>query len=263
VETCRLRLDSRSELARVIEEINAAVIIHAAGMTNVDACEENPDGARYANVDLAVSVAAAARSSGCSMVHISTDHLFGGSTGLVNEDSEVAPVNVYGRTKAEAEARVLETYPDAIVVRTNFYGWGPSYRRSFSDMIIDSLRIGVPITLFDDVYYTPILADALVAAVHELVDAAATGIFNIAGDDRLSKHEFGLRVARHFSLDQRLIRAGSIEERRSLVRRPHNMSLSNEKLTDLVGRTIGGVDEHLNELRRQEDLGRAREVCSL
>ena len=60
---------------------------------------------------------------------------------------------MYAATKVQAETRVLENYSKALIIRTNFYGWGTSYRKSFSDYIIESLRKKQLITLFDDVYY--------------------------------------------------------------------------------------------------------------
>ena len=51
---------------------------------------------------------------------------------------------------------------NALIIRTNFFGWGTSYRQSFSDFVIDNLRKGNNITLFNDVFYTPILIETLV-----------------------------------------------------------------------------------------------------
>jgi dTDP-4-dehydrorhamnose reductase len=254
--------DSESDSAteRMLGELGADLVIHTAGLTNVDACEARPDEAHVANVQLAARVARSARRSGCDLAHISTDHLFGGETGMITEATDPTPVNVYGQTKAEAEKRVQDAHPDALVVRTNFYCWGPQYRPSFSDRIISSLRDGRSITLFDDVRYTPILADVLAGAVHDLVGAGAAGVFNVSGDDALTKHEFGQRVARRFGLDATLIDRGSVADKPLLAARPRNMRLSNEKLTVRLGRAVGGVDAHLEALFVQEADGRAQEL---
>jgi len=258
-DVVRCRLDSVEEAARALDAVQPDVVVHAAGLTNVEACEADPARAQQVNVELAANVATACAARGLALVHISTDHLFRGDQSLAREDQAVAPQNVYGRTKAEAEARVLAAHPKALVARTNFYGWGTRYRQSFSDRIIVALRAGEDITLFTDVFFTPVLVDVLQRAVADLLTAGAAGVVHIAGDERLSKYEFGLRVARHFGLNARLIRPGLLSGSAGLVPRPRDMSLSNSRVRKLLGRSLGTVDEHLLELQRQERDGRAQE----
>jgi dTDP-4-dehydrorhamnose reductase len=259
----KIDLESVDALARSIEANKFDLVIHTAGFTSIEECEARPDRAQHANVELARNVATACIQTGVTMVHISTDHLFSGNERQVGEGHPIAPQNVYGRTKAEAEQQVLATNPNALVVRTNFYGWGTRYRRSFSDTILGALRTGTEIRLFSDVFYSPILIEVLVRAVLDLVRLRACGIFHVAGDERLSKYEFGIRTAKAFELDPGLIRPGLIATQESLVRRPFDMSLSNEKVCKLLGRTLGGVDEQVARLRRQEEDGLARELLQL
>jgi dTDP-4-dehydrorhamnose reductase len=262
-DVIRCRLDSVDEVGRALDVVQPNVVIHAAGLTNVEACEADPSLAQHVNVELAANVATACAARGLALVHISTDHLFRGNEPLAVEEQAVAPQNVYGRTKAEAERRVLDAHPRALVARTNFYGWGTSYRHSFSDAIIVSLRSGEEVTLFTDVFFTPVLVDVLQRAVDDLLTAGVTGVVHIAGDDRLSKYEFGLKLARQFDLNARLIRPGLLAEAAGLVPRPNDMSLSNSLVRRLLRRPVGTVDEHLLELQRQEQDGRAQEQQTL
>jgi dTDP-4-dehydrorhamnose reductase len=256
-------LESTDQLCRLFDELEPAIVIHAAGITNIEACEANPELARHTNVDLATHVARACMHTGRVFVQVSTDHLFSGDTPTVSEEHLVSAQNIYGRTKADAELRVLDACPQALVVRTNFYGWGPSYRPSFSDKIVSALRSGKEAELFEDVYYTPIVIESLVSAVHELIDRKAQGIFQVVGDERLSKYEFGVKIAETFRLDANLLRRISLTDRHYLVRRPHDMSLSNQKTCHALGRKLGGVHEHLAILHRQEQVGIARELQAL
>ncbi len=262
-ETRQIDLESVDGFVRSIEEVSPEVIIHTAGMTNVDRCEADPDMASYVNVTLASNVAKACAITGVGLVHISSDHLFSGQDSLVDEEQPVAPVNVYGKTKAEAEQRVLEAHPSTLVIRTNFYGWGPSYRQSFSDIVVNALRTGSDLTLFKDVFYTPILVETLALAVHDLVDHRASGIFNIVGDERVSKNDFGLKVAEEFRFEYPSVRSGAFSDQANLVRRPRDMSLSNQKVSNFLGRRLGGVKEHLARLHQQESNGFARKIKTL
>ena len=182
---------------------------------------------------------------------------------MLAESSPVTPVNVYGRTKAEAELHVLEAHPFALLIRTNFFGWGTSYRRSFSDVIIETLRSGKDLNLFTDVFYTPTLVDKVAIAAHDLIDTKAAGIVNIVGDERISKYEFGIRIAEEFGLDAGLIKPGLLADQVALVQRPYDMSLSNQKISKLLGRKLGGVSEHLSGLHKQEQNGFSQEMRSL
>lgn len=256
VQTQIVELESVEHLVRTFDEAQISIIVHAAGMTSVEECEAKPDLARHINVDLAGNVAKACAKLGLPLIHISTDHLFSGEMPFLAETSPVTPVNVYGRTKAEAELQVLEAHPLALVIRTNFYGWGTSYRRSFSDVIIETLRSGKELNLFKDVFYTPILVETAARAAHDLIDTKATGIVNIVGDERISKYEFGIRVAEEFSLDAGLIKPGFLTDKVALVQRPRDMSLSNQKACKLLGRQLGSVAEHLARLHQQEQSGR-------
>ena len=263
IETRHIDLESVDHLVRAFEAVQPQIVIHSAGLTNVEECEAKPGLAKHINVELAANVAQACAKLGLSLVHISTDHLFSGEASLVDETHPIAPKNVYGQTKAEAELRVLEVHAQTLVMRTNFYGWGTSYRRSFSDVVIGALRSGNELTLFKDVIYTPILIETVAQAVHDLVKLKAKGIFHVVGDERISKYEFGLKIAEEFNLDSSMIKLGYLTDQVSLVQRPHDMSLSNQKICNLLGKKLGGVAEHIARLHRQEQSGLALEIHSL
>lgn len=263
VETRKASLESVDDISSVLDEVMPSLVVHTAGLASIEKCEADPKRAQHVNVTLPVNVATACARSGARLIHVSTDQLFGDATSEIVETDPVSPVNVYGRTKAEAESRVLEIHPRALVIRTNFYGWGPSYRRSFSDTIIDALRAGTRLTLFHDVFYSPILMTALAEAAHDLADRNANGIYHVAGDDSTTKHGFGLQLCEQFQLDASLITAGSLKDDPDLVRRPHVMMLDNQKASRALGRKLGGVREHLALLEQQERFGLAREIQSL
>ena len=258
-----LNLDSKDALIQAFEALEPQFVIHAAGLTSIEQCETNPTFAKYINVDLTKNLATVCAKLNIPMIYISTDHLFSGNDPLAHEDYPVSPVNVYAKTKAEAEACVLDSDAETLVIRTNFYGWGTSYRHSFSDMVINHLRSGKKISLFKDIYYTPMLIEPLVNSVHELVHKKAKGIFNVVGDDRISKYDFGVKLAKEFNLDNGLIAEGKIIDKSSLVARPHDMSLSNQKISNYLGRKMGGLDEHILKLKAQEVNGLAKELQAL
>lgn len=258
-----INLESVDELMLALEELNCKVVVNTSGLANVEQCESDPALAFHVNVVIASNVAKACAGLGIKLVHISTDHLFSGQDPMVGEDHFLAPVNVYGKTKAEAEYWVSEINPDSLIIRTNFYGRGTSYRHSFSDIIINELRSHHEIVLFQDVSYTPVLIEYAAKVIHELIDLKVSGIFHVVGDDCISKYEFGLRIAEKFGLNSSNIIPGYLSNRSSLIQRPFDMSLSNSKVRNLLGRSVGGVDEQIERLCEQEFMGHSKELQKL
>ena len=260
VDSCPLVLDEPARLQVQLEKISPDVVVHTAGLTSVDRCELLPALAHQANVEIAKNVAHATAMVGAALVHVSTDHLFSGQQSLCTEVEPPQPVNHYGRTKALAEIAVMQVNPAALVVRTNFFGWGHATRQSFTDWLINNLRAGKELSLFDNVFFTPILADALALASHELVDKGASGVFNLVGDQRLSKYEFARILAEDFSLPEHLLLQHSFDGSELVAARPHDMSLDNRKAREVLGRNLGNVPQFLAALRQQELSGRGAEL---
>ena len=241
----KLSLESVDNFLKNLDLIQPDYVVHAAGLASVELCEEKPDLAHHVNVELAENVARACALRGIQLAHISTDHLFPGDLALLSEDANTNPVNVYGKTKAKAELCVQNIHPEALVIRTNFYGWGTSYRQSFSDWVLSNLRKNHPITLFNDIFYTPIYIERLVQIVHQLFEKFAAGTFHLVGDERVSKYEFAMQLASIFDLNNELISIGSINSQPNFVVRPHDMSLSNAKVSKELDILVGGIKEHI------------------
>lgn len=238
-------------LNRAINAVAPDVIIHTAAMTDVDACEAAGAKAMSVNRDLAETFAKAAYDNGLHFVHISTDHLFDGKESMMNETASCSPLNKYGYSKWLGEKAVLKAHPDALIVRVNFFGWGPTYRPSFSDWILNNLSNKSTITLFDNVYFTPLYIRQLIEAAHGLIDRKAYGIYHLTSCDRVSKYEFGIRLAHAFGHDQNLITRGSYDCD-NFVPRPLDMSLSNTKVLKELGISHLKLDDAIDALKADE-----------
>ena len=252
VTSVMISLESEVEFLNSIQNIKPDLIIHTAGITNVDLCEADPNMASKVNFEAVKYVSNVCSKNNIDLIFISTDHLFNGEKSFVEENQLKSPINWYGRTKSLGEDYITENNPNSLIIRTNFFGWGTSYRQSFSDFIINSLSSGKNITLFHDIYYTPILIDVLVINVMNLYLSKAIGIFNVVSSERISKFEFGLMIADIFGLDASLILKGKIEDRLELVQRPKDLSLSNLKLVDFLKTSIPSIKDQVLELKKQE-----------
>lgn len=240
-------------LEHAISSVSPNVIIHTAAMTNVDGCENDNEQALMVNRDLASTYAEAAYRHGISFVHISTDHLFDGYTPMIDETAPCTPVNNYGRSKWMGERAVLEANPNALVLRLNFFGWGPKYRPSFSDWIINSLSNKAEISLYENVYFTPLYVGDVIRSAHELMAQKAQGIYHLTSNDRLSKYDFGMKLAKAFELDVRLISSDQYDTEKG-VPRPLDMSLDNTKIRKALNGNNFKIDDAITALKNNKSL---------
>lgn len=250
-------------VATWIRAVQPDLVLHAAGLTNVDGCERNPALARALNCDAAGVVAHAAFTAGAALVHISTDHIFDGTSSWYEEDSAPSPVNLYASTKLEGERVVRQAHPQAYIVRTNFYGWGHRRRQSFSDWVVGALRRGETLTMFNDVFFTPILVNDLIDTIMDLVATNVPGVYHVAGGQRLSKYAFAVELADHFGLDRAQIVPVSIEGFSFKARRPRDMSLATGKVGAAVGRSMPTAAAGIARLARLEREGLAAQLAGV
>lgn len=233
-----LNLKYEREIIRIIEIIKPKIIINCAGITSVEYCEYNTEIATKINTKMPDVVSKICEELQIKLIHISTDHLYDGcKDGPYSEDDSLSPINFYALTKAEAEKAVLLNCKNSLILRTNFFGWSPTYRESFSDFIING-SVGNILKLFSDVQYSPISIPDLINATHRLIEVDACGIFNLACDESLSKFEFGQILLNELGLNNQLnnLISDKLSSRKELVRRPINMALDNDKLQKTLGR---------------------------
>ncbi len=250
VRTVQLDATSLSQLDHVLSEIQPDVIIHTAGLTNVEECEAKPDLAYRYNVETTRNVVKVANGLQAKLVHISTDHVFDGTAAWKIEDDVPAPLNVYARTKREAEEVVLEECRNPLIIRTNFFGWGTPVRASFSDWILRALAREDDLTMFSDVYFTPVLINDLIDILTQLIARGAEGTLHVAGGERLTKHAFALRLAEVFNYPTHTIHTISVEDFPFRAKRPRDMSLSCGKAESYLGVRMPSVSDGLHRLRR-------------
>ena len=224
------------------------LVVHCAAATDVDRCEREPEWARALNVKMAEFVACACYDAGIPFAHISTDAVFDGLTGGYREDDPAKPISVYGETKLAGEYAVRQANPQALVLRTNLYGWSPDGQRGLAQWFANRLEAGQVCTGFTDVNFSPVYAQHLARAILELLERRAEGLFHLGGQTCLSKHEFGIALARGMDLDTSLIEPATVESAKLEAARPKQLCLNSDKAEATLGRMLPGVEFGLREL---------------
>ncbi len=202
-----LDVTDRQAVMALLHEWQPDSVVHTAAMTQVDDCELNPAACRIANVEAVANVVASCEAVGAHLVHLSTDFIFDGSHGPLDEKATPNPVNYYGQTKLEAEKLVQQAATGWAIARTVLvYGVVPGLSRSNIILWVkESLEQGKTIRVVDDQWRTPTLAEDLAMGCWLLAKNKAQGVYNISGADMLTPYQMALQVADYFGLDKRLI----------------------------------------------------------
>lgn len=199
-----------------------AAIINTAAMTNVDACEQDPQASYQINVQAVRSLCGLSLETGAKLLHLSTDFIFDGKAGPYKEEDAPNPLSVYGRHKLEAEQMIRDSgAPGAIIRTVLLYGVAPQMPRSNIVLWVrDSLMEGKPIRIVNDQYRTPTLAEDLADGVASILFRDKEGVFHISGAEVLSILEIAHRTAEYWKLDKSLISPISSSELNQAAPRP-------------------------------------------
>lgn len=246
----KLNALNHDEVESMLKKYKPKIIIHCAGLTNVDRCEQEIDLAFTINSESVRYLARCSNLSNAQFVYISTDHLFPGLKSNYCETDEVIPLNVYGKSKHSGEMISFEENINSLVIRTNFFGKGLPWRQSFTDWIYTTLKKGHELKAFTDSYFSPIAIQTLVVLVHELLNRQATGIFNVCGSERLSKYDFALKFSRYFGLNEKLIVLSAMSATSLRAQRPNDMSLNVEKLSKYLNYKLPDIEQNFKVISK-------------
>lgn len=187
---------------RDAEAVEAAVVraaprlvVNCAAYTAVDKAETEADLAAAVNRDAAAAIARAAARHGLPVVHLSTDYVFDGAKlGAYTEDDPIAPLGVYGRTKAEGEAAVREASARHVIVRTAWvYGrFGSNFLKTMLRLSAERDRLRVVADQHGSPTATIDIAEAILAADAALAAGMmeTAGTFHFAGTGATTWHGF-------------------------------------------------------------------------
>ncbi|MDZ7641808.1 MAG: SDR family oxidoreductase [Desulfurivibrio sp.] len=215
-------LSLEKEVLALLRQAQPDAVVNLAAATNVDACESDPRMAYLANVRIVENLAHVLPKTGVHLVQISTDHVYDG-TGP-HQEVNGCPCNVYALSKYAGEMAAAAC--GAMILRTNFVGRSRCPGRSaFSDWIVQSLRAGKSMTLFDDVLFSALHVSELCRFICLVIDRRQPGIFNVGSREGASKAQFASELAKHLGLDLSQATIGRLADHKSLARRPLDMRM--------------------------------------
>ncbi|MBI1306222.1 MAG: sugar nucleotide-binding protein [Bacteroidetes bacterium] len=228
-------------------------IIHAAAMTNVDACELNPEECRIQNVQATANVVEAANSVNAHLVHVSTDFIFDGKNGPYKEDDEPAPVSIYGQSKLDAETVVIHKSKSWAIARTILV-YGIVSDMSRSNIVLwakNALEKQTPINVVNDQFRMPTLAEDLATGCYLIESKKASGVFNVSGKDFMSILQLVQQVGEHYGLSTECVTAINSESLNQPAKRPPVTGFDLTKSREILGYNPHSFDEGIDIVYQQ------------
>jgi dTDP-4-dehydrorhamnose reductase len=227
-----------AELRQILTQLGPAIVVNAAAYTQVDRAEAEPGEAFAVNTLAVRDLATFCRDADCTLIHFSTDYVFGLDALRISPYSETdpaGPINVYGNTKLAGEYLVQSTCPKYFILRTcGLYGplQAGSGHTNFVETMLRKAEEGNPVRVVDDQVCTPTSVLDLAHAARELLESRAFGLYHVTNAGSCTWHEFAETI---FELAKKAAVLVPIESKEyaAPARRPRYSVLSNARWIDI------------------------------
>jgi dTDP-4-dehydrorhamnose reductase len=246
--TSRSQLDiaDRDAVTRAFDRCQPWAVVNTAGYVRVDDAERDAERCQRDNVAGPVALAAACARDHIPLVTFSTDLVFDGAKRApYTEADPPAPLGVYGRTKAEAEVRVLDRHDGALVVRTSalFGPWDPY---NFVTSALRTLSAGGGVRAAHAAVVSPTYVPDLVHACLDLLIDGESGLWHLSNAGAVTWAELARIAVRLAGGDERLVEAVPGDALGWQAPRPTYSALSSDRGT-LVPPIAEALDRYLRE----------------
>jgi dTDP-4-dehydrorhamnose reductase len=226
-----LDVTDKAAIARVLAMRRPWAVVNCSGFVRVDDAELEVEASRKANVDGAEDLARSCAEFGAKMVTFSTDLVFDGEQRTAYlESDEVRPLSQYGRTKVEAECRVMAAASDSLVVRTAaFFADHDDF--NFVTLVLRVLASGAEFRAANDVVISPTYVPDLVNAALDLTIDGEVGLWHLASVGALTWEELARRAAHEARVSTASLRGVPVAELGLRAPRPKYSALASERGT--------------------------------
>lgn len=226
------------------------VVVNCAAMTDVDACETEPERARSINADSPGELARHCHAEGITFVQVSTDYVFDGDgDGPYGEGASPNPRQVYGESKLAGERAVRTAAANPLVPRLSFV-WGVHRNEDglagFPAWVLDRLASSDEVPLFTDQWVTPTRAGHAADAILDLVERGASGRYHVASSSCVTPFEFGELLGDRVSVESTRLATASLQDVDRPASRPRRSCLRVAKVERELGRPQPTLAEDLD-----------------
>jgi dTDP-4-dehydrorhamnose reductase len=247
-------------LKKVFLEHKIDIVIHAAAIKDLKVCEKKMKESEKVNVIATKQLLKLTKENKAKFIFISSDQVFDGLDGNYDETSILNPINFYGITKKKCE-EFLSNYKNVAICRTAFvFGKIPDNQGDILEKIGDSDTLVIQgyivehiikrlndnrrIYLPENEYMNPTSGELLARQLISIIEKEVCGIFHCCGSERISRYNFGLKIAKFYNLNQSLISPvlGNDELR------PKDVSMKYAITKSKIGDMFNTIEEMLSEI---------------
>lgn len=237
-------------LNKIISKIKPEIVIISAANTNIENCEKYKKSTRLLNIELVKKINKLSNIYDFKIIFFSTDQVYKNKELPSKESDMLKPLNYYAKTKILAENCLRYNKKGHLILRTNFFGYGPYYRKSFSDLIIINNKKKKLKYYFEDNIFSPIYLPNFVNILEKLIIKKISGTYNLGSSNYMSKLEFAKYLAKKFKLDLNYIKKGNMKKNINLVKRPLNMSMNNNKILKILRIKIPSIQKQIIQMKK-------------
>ena len=225
-------------IRRTIMQSRADWVVNCAAYTDVDKAEREAERAFTINRDAVGAIAQVVSETGGRLLHISTDFVFSGDRHTpYTENDDVAPLNVYGKSKLEGELAAFEACPQTLLLRI---GWVYGVRgHNFVKTILRFAAEREELRVVDDQYGSPSWTRDISGAMLALIRTGCDGVYHFSNEGVASRFDFAAAVvdiARHLGAELNIARIIPVttDDYPTPARRPLYSVLSKSKIRPVL-----------------------------
>jgi dTDP-4-dehydrorhamnose reductase len=257
-EFIQLDIRDNSQIAKLSHTYSPQVVVNAAAIGNADYCESHPQESREVNIRGAKNIIEFAKAHRAKLVYLSSDYVFDGKAGPYSEEDTPNPINEYGKQKVEMEDFIKKCLDDYLIIRTTVvYGWEKA-GKNFVMNVMRHLKNGKKIKVPTDQIGSPTYAGNLAAAIRELVLKEKKGLYNIVGQELMSRYDFSKLICKIFGLDLSLVIPVDSSELSQAAKRPLKAGLKTDKLKNELMFALVGAEKGLKSMKAEMQCEAAR-----
>ncbi len=230
-----LDITNGEEVLKKVAAANPDIIIHTAAFTAVDLAEKEKEKCFLINTQGTRNITDCAKELNAQLIFISTDYVFDGKKDSPYIESDRRnPINVYGKSKSDAEEIIENTLSKYKIVRTSWLnGLNLKYTGNFIEAIIKKATTEKKLRIINDQIGKPTFTFDLASKIIEITDNQEYGIYHITNDEVSSWYDFANTILEEKKIKNVEVFPIKSSEYHSLAERPKNSVLENKKLFDL------------------------------
>jgi dTDP-4-dehydrorhamnose reductase len=194
------------DVEALVASVRPTAVVDLAAVADVDRAERERELARAVNVDAASYIAIASARAGARCIYFSSDAVFAGTAESYAEEDPPAPVNWYGRTKADGERAVRTAHAGSVILRISLViGFTVTGGNSFLEGLRKRLEAGTPVTCPTDEMRTPIDVLTLSECVLELCRTTYAGALHLGSTNSVDRYNLTRRATALLGFPETLV----------------------------------------------------------